>query len=96
MVDRDTWFLLVQYRRRGRTSVRTFDDINDAVVAYDEAEQRFKSELEGHDPEMDVLLVGASSLEVVKKRYPSYFTTEKSKSAKVHQLLNSLPTVPAH
>ncbi|GLY68270.1 hypothetical protein [Amycolatopsis taiwanensis] len=96
MAEHDTWFLLVQYRRRGRTSVRTFDDINEAAAAYDEAEQRFESKLEGHDPEMDVLLVGASSLDVVKQRYPSYFTTEKSRSAKVHQLLNSLPAIPAH
>lgn len=96
MTETDTWFLLVQYRRRGRTDVKRFTDLDAAAVAYSEAEQRYKDKLQGIDPEMDVLLVGASSIEVVKERYPSYFTKAKSRSDKVNHLLAVLPAVPAH
>lgn len=94
--ERDTWFLLVQYRRAGKTSVTKFADPGQAVVAYNEAERKHKDKMHGPDPEVDVLLVGASSEAVVRKRYPSYFTTGKSRAERVTQLLAALPPVPAH
>ncbi|GAB3283114.1 hypothetical protein [Parasphingorhabdus pacifica] len=95
MTDPDTWFLLVQYRRCGETSVSSFNDADEAAAAYNEAEQYHQDKLKGPDAEMDVLLVGASSLDVVKRRYPSYFLSGRSKSAKVKHLLAALPAVPA-
>lgn len=94
-IDTDTWFLLVQYRDQGRTEVTSFADAAEAAVAYGEAERQFKDKMRGSNPEMDVLLVGASSLDVVQERYPSYFTKAKSKIDKARELLASLPLVPA-
>ncbi|GAB3437748.1 hypothetical protein [Actinophytocola sediminis] len=96
MGDVDTWFLLIQYKRAGRTDVQSFDDPAVAAAAYGDAERRYKDRIRGLDRTVDVLLVGASSLDVVKERYPSYFAREKSVSAKVRKLLDSLPPVPAH
>lgn len=95
MADSDTWFLLVQFRRAGRTKVTEYVDPQIAAAAYSEAERRYKDKMKGSDPEMDVLLVGASSLDVVKKRYPSYFTTATSRADKIKELLATLPAVPA-
>jgi hypothetical protein len=94
--ERDSWFLLVQYRRKGKTTVTRFADSLQAVVAYNEAERKHKDRMHGPDPEIDVLLVGASSEAVVRARYPSYFTTGKSKVERVTKLLASLPPLPAH
>jgi hypothetical protein len=94
--ETDTWFLLVQYRRRGKTAVTEFTELSEAADAYGEAERKHKNKMKGSDPEIDVLLVGASSLEVVKERYPSYFATGKSRSDRMHNLLAALPSVPAH
>jgi hypothetical protein len=94
--EQDTWFLLVQYRRRGKTTVTKFAELPEAVVAYNEAERKHKDKMRGPDPEVDVLLVGASSEAVVRERYPSYFATGKSKAERVTKLLAALPPVPAH
>jgi hypothetical protein len=96
MGEADTWFLLVQHKRAGRTDVRQFDDPAEAAAAYGEAERRFKDEITGADRAVDVLLVGASNLDVVKQRYPSYFANVKSPRAKVRRLLAALPPIPAH
>lgn len=96
MADTDAWFLLVQYKRAGRTAVTRFEDPTVAAEAYSEAERKHKDQLHGADRDVDVLLVGASSLDVVKNRYPSYFANARSRSAKVRKLLASLPPVPAH
>jgi hypothetical protein len=95
MGDADTWFLLIQYKRAGRTDVTSFDDSALAAAAYGDAERRYEDKIHGVDRDVDVLLVGASSLDVVKERYPSYFANEKSLSAKVRKLLDGLPPVPA-
>ncbi|PXY34987.1 hypothetical protein BAY59_05805 [Prauserella coralliicola] len=92
----DTWFLLVQYRREGRTEVTEFEDLTRAASAYSETERQYKDELTGSDPVMDVLLVGAESLDVVQERYPSYFIKAKSRSARLSRLLRALPPVPVH
>lgn len=96
MGDTDTWFLLVQHKRAGRTDVTAFDDLTYAAAAYSEAERRYKDQMRNGSAEVDVLLVGASSLEVVKDRYPSYFSNLKSRSRKVKKLLADLPAVFAH
>jgi hypothetical protein len=93
--DVDTWFLLIQYRHRGETEVRTFRDSGSAAEAYGEAERKFKDKMRGSNPEMDVLLVGASSLDVVRRRYPSYFAQSKSKSDAAKRLLSGLVAVPS-
>lgn len=92
----DTWFLLVQHRRANRTDVTAFDDLTQATAAYDEAERRYKDKIHGSRGDVDVLLVGASSLEVVRDRYPSYFTNVRSRSAKLEKLMAGLPVVLAH
>jgi hypothetical protein len=95
VTDTDTWFLLVQHKRAGRTDVTTFDDPLVAAAAYGEAERRYEDKIR-RGGEVDVLLVGASSLDVVKERYPSYFANLKSRARKVQKLLADLPPVLAH
>ncbi len=85
--DTDTWFLLVHYRRAGRTVVTTFDDPAVAAAAYGEAERRQESTIQGGD--VAVLLVGASSLDDVKRGYPSYFTNLRSRARKIKRLRGS-------
>ena len=96
MAETDTWFLLVQHKRAGRTDVTAFDDPTEAAAAYGEAERRYMEELRGVNRTVDVLLVGASSLGVVKQNYPSYFINVKSPAAKIKALMAALPPLPAH
>lgn len=93
MSNTDKWFLLVQYRRAGHTSVFVYEDHAAATNAYSEAEREHRAKMTGPDPEMDVLLVGASDIKVVQDRYPSYFEKERSRSAKLHRLLDTLPSI---
>ncbi|HJP74690.1 MAG TPA: hypothetical protein VJ914_10505 [Pseudonocardiaceae bacterium] len=51
------------------------DDGEVAAAAYGEAERRYESKMHGNG-EVDVLLVGASNLEVVKAQYPSYLLAD--------------------
>ncbi|MQA62681.1 MAG: hypothetical protein GEU86_14580 [Actinophytocola sp.] len=96
MAEADYWYLLVQFRREGRTQVKRFTNLQNAAAAYSDMERAYAAELQGVDPEMDVLLVGASNLDVIKDRYPSYFTKGKSKADKVSRLLAALPAALAH
>lgn len=96
MSDTDTWFLLVQHKRAGRTDVTSFEDATQAAAAYSEAERTYEDKLHNPAGDVDVLLVGASSIEVVKERYASYFTSARSRADKLHKLLAGLPSVPAH
>jgi hypothetical protein len=77
----------------GRTRVITFDDPDVAAAAYGEAERRYETTIHGGD--VDVLLVGASSLEDVKAGYSSYFVNLKSWAKKIKKLLADLPAIPA-
>ena len=88
MLDRDTWFLLVQHVFEGTTDVTTFDDPAVAAVEYGEAERLYADQI--HNGDMDVLLVGASSLDVVKQMYPSYFMDPESTSTIIRDLLAGL------
>ncbi|HEY4452869.1 MAG TPA: hypothetical protein VGN81_01045 [Pseudonocardiaceae bacterium] len=88
MRDRNTWFLLVQHVFEGKTDVTEFDDSALAGAEYGEAERRYAREI--HNGDMDVLLVGASSLDVVKQMYPSYFMTPGSTATIISDLLADL------
>lgn len=93
MTDTDTWFLLVQLKRAGRTDVTAFDDPAVAADAYSEAERRYEDKIHGTAGDVNVLLVGASSLDVVKSYYPSYFMNLKSRSKKIKKLLADLRAI---
>lgn len=95
MRDTDTWFLLVQHKGVGRTDVTPFDDADVAAAAYGDAERRYADQIHGSAGDVNVLLVGASSLEVVKARYPSYFISLTSKAEKISKLLADLRALPA-
>jgi hypothetical protein len=88
MRDRNIWFLLVQHVFEGTTDVTEFDDSAAAAAEYGAAERRYAEEI--HSGDMDVLLVGASSLDVVKQRYPSYFMNPESTSTIIRDLLADL------
>lgn len=88
MRDRNTWFLLVQHVFEGQTDVTTFDDSAVAAAEYGAAERRYADEI--HRGDMDVLLVGASSLDVVKQRYPSYFMNPEATSTIIRDVLAEL------
>lgn len=90
MTDTDTWFLLVQFKNLGTTRVTEFADAAEAAEAYSAAETRYKKGLRDGARSVDVLLVGASSLDVVKNRYPSYFVKEKTRTARIKSLLDSI------
>jgi hypothetical protein len=91
MTERDTWFLLVQHKDLGRTDVRTFTDDAEATSAYNETERRYTDGLGRLAPDVDVLLVGAASLDVVKRRYPSYFMSATTMADKIKFLMEKLP-----
>ena len=88
MRDRNTWFLLVQHVFEGTTEVTEFDDSTEAGAEYGAAERRYADQI--HNGDMDVLLVGASSLDVVKQMYPSYFMDPESTSTIIRDLLAGL------
>lgn len=95
MSDNDKWFLLIYYKQEGRTEVTRFLYLENAARAFSDTERRFTGKSQRFNPDVDVLLVGASDIDVVKKRYPSYFMKAKSKREKVDRLLSDLPAVPA-
>jgi hypothetical protein len=66
-----------------------------AAAAYGEAERRYADQIHGSVGDVDVLLVGASSIEVVKARYPSYFINLTSKAEKISRLRANLRALPA-
>jgi hypothetical protein len=44
------------------------EDYDAALAAYDEIEERYR-----HDPQIEVVLLGADSLETIRKTHSSYF-----------------------
>ncbi|MFO7192130.1 MULTISPECIES: hypothetical protein [Thermocrispum] len=89
------WYLLVNHKNEGRTDIREFTDQTMAVAALNEAEERFTDRRHHGPSNVDVLLVGAPSIDAVKKHYPSYFINGRSRAEKVRQLLNALPVISA-
>lgn len=67
------WFLVFFDRWNGHTEVRTFEDQNEAFVAYIDEERR--TETKGADPQLEIVLIGSDSLESVRRAYPHYFVT---------------------
>ena len=63
-------FLIVFDTESGmmREEVRDFDDGEDAVVAYREAEQRYET-----DRHIEVVLIASDSLATVKITHPNYW-----------------------
>lgn len=69
MSDTIKHFLLTFDIGRQTADVREFgDDYEAALAAYDEAEDRVQ-----FDPQVEVVLLGADSLETLKKTHSSYF-----------------------
>ncbi len=69
-VDDIRHFLVVYDVNVGDAEVKEFDDYDTAVAAYDEIEQRMRGRRD-----LDIVLLGADSLETVKKTHSSYFKT---------------------
>jgi hypothetical protein len=67
-------YLIVYDIPTGKANVRDFGtDYDGAMEAYAEIE----GEMRGRD-DLDIVLVGADSLETVKRTHSSYFDTEKT------------------
>jgi hypothetical protein len=63
-------FLVIYDVRARQASVEQFDDYDDALAAY----ERIEKEHFGRD-DLDIVLLGADSLETIKKTHSSYFET---------------------
>jgi hypothetical protein len=67
------WFLLRWDRHAGHTEVAVYDDQEKAFHDYLEAERSFSDLTRGADPMLEIVLIGAESLEDVRTAYPHYF-----------------------
>lgn len=79
------YFLLVFDPSNGRSAeVRTFEETDDALDAYRDTEHRFRGQ-QG----IQVVLIGADSLETVKKTHSNYFGDEslRAMSKRIHAAL---------
>ncbi len=65
-------FLVVYNVKVGEAEVKEFEDYDAAVAAYDAIEKRTR---ESGRRDLDIVLVGADSLETVKNTHSSYFST---------------------
>jgi hypothetical protein len=83
-VDEIRHFLVIYDVRAGKATVTEFEDYDDAVAAYEKIE---KSNL-GRD-DLDIVLLGADSLDTIKRTHSSYFTTTEGG---FEQLLGDLLT----
>jgi hypothetical protein len=69
MPDTIKHFLLTFDVGRETASVREFgDDYDAALEAYDAAEEQHR-----HDPQIEVVLLGADSIDTLRKTHSSYF-----------------------
>lgn len=73
MTSEVRWFLIFFDRWQGHTEVREFDDQQEAFLVYIEEERR--PETKGSDPQLELVLIGAASLEDVQRAYPHYWAT---------------------
>jgi hypothetical protein len=69
-VDEIRHFLVIYDIRAGKARVEEFDDYDAALAAYEKIE---KEHLGGDD--YDIVLLGADSLETIKRTHSSYFST---------------------
>lgn len=63
-------FLVVYDVRAGVAEVREFSDYEEALAAYDQLEKQFLG-----SNEFDIVLLGADSVETIKRTHSSYFDT---------------------
>jgi hypothetical protein len=63
-------FLVIYDVNVGEAEVEEFNDYEAAVAAYDDIEKRTRGRRE-----LDIVLLGADSLETVRKTHSSYFDT---------------------
>lgn len=69
MTDAIKHFLLTFDIGRETASVRSFgEDYDAALAAYDQVEEQHR-----HDPQIEVVLLGADSIETLRKTHSSYF-----------------------
>ncbi len=67
-------FLIVYDIETGKAAIQRFgEDYDRALAEYAEAEQELRSE-----PNLDIVLVGADSIETVERTHSSYFHTEET------------------
>jgi hypothetical protein len=71
-VDEIRNFLVIYDIRAGRATVEEFDDYDTALSAYEKIE---KESLGRND--LDIVLLGADSLETIKRTHSSYFSTSE-------------------
>ena len=69
-VDEIHHILVIYDIRAGSAKVHEFEDYADALAAY----ERIEKEHLGSD-DLDIVLLGADSLETIKKTHSSYFET---------------------
>jgi hypothetical protein len=69
-IDDIRHFLVIYDVKVGEAEVQEFEDYEAAVVAYDEIEARTRGRRD-----LDIVLLGADSLDTVKKTHSSYFDT---------------------
>jgi hypothetical protein len=69
------WFLVLWYRHVGKTEVLEFTDQHEAFKEYILAEREHDSATRGIDPELEIVLIGAESLDALKSAYPHYFSS---------------------
>jgi hypothetical protein len=77
MTDLELQHYLVIYDiPAGKARVREFGgDYEAALAAYSEVEREYE-----HRPDVDIVLLGADSLEVIKRTHSSYFETQAFES----------------
>lgn len=63
-------FLVVYDVRAGEAEVDEYDDYEEAVARYEELEKRFFG-----SNDYDIVLLGADSLETIRRTHSSYFET---------------------
>jgi hypothetical protein len=69
-IDDIRHFLVIYDVNVGEAEVEEFDEYEAAVAAYDEIEEKTRGRRD-----LDIVLLGADSLETVKKTHSSYFNT---------------------
>jgi hypothetical protein len=69
-LDEIRHFLVIYDVSAGKAQVREYDDYDAALLAY----ERIEKENLGRD-DLDIVLLGADSLETVEKTHSSYFAT---------------------
>jgi hypothetical protein len=69
-VDEIRHFLVIYDVRAAKATVQEFDDYSAALVAYESIEKEHM----GRD-DLDIVLLGADSIETIKKTHSSYFET---------------------